>query len=133
MEDNLLKKHGFFFKKQFGQNFLSDTNLLRAIAFDAGVDKSVSVLEIGAQFLCDITSDTQRDADLLCDFAAFSDLILTDNIHYREPAVKPAVFTFSCEIQHLSESVGNERLTDSVIFRFLGRVQGNIDSVDFVF
>ena len=48
MEDNLLKKHGFYFKKQFGQNFLSDTNLLRAIAFDAGVDKSVNVLEIGA-------------------------------------------------------------------------------------
>lgn len=48
MEDNLLKKHGFFFKKQFGQNFLSDTNLLRAIALDAGVDKTVNVLEIGA-------------------------------------------------------------------------------------
>lgn len=48
MEENLLKKHGFTFKKQFGQNFLSDTNLLRAIALDAGVDQNTNVLEIGA-------------------------------------------------------------------------------------
>ncbi len=44
---SVLLKHGFTFKKQFGQNFLTDTNLLRAIAEDAGVDESVSVLEIG--------------------------------------------------------------------------------------
>lgn len=49
MEDLLvLKKHGFSFKKQFGQNFLTDTNLLRAIVQDAGVDENTTVLEIGA-------------------------------------------------------------------------------------
>ena len=36
------------FKKKFGQNFISDTNLLRAIVTDAGVNKDDEVLEIGA-------------------------------------------------------------------------------------
>lgn len=38
----------FVFKKKYGQNFLSDKNLLRAIADDAKVDKDSNVLEIGA-------------------------------------------------------------------------------------
>lgn len=38
----------FNFKKKFGQNFISDTNLLSAIASDAGIDKEDEVLEIGA-------------------------------------------------------------------------------------
>ena len=37
----------FRFKKQYGQNFLSDKNLLGAIVKDAGVDSNTSVLEIG--------------------------------------------------------------------------------------
>lgn len=36
------------FKKKWGQNFLSDKNLLQAIVADAGVDEGVTVLEIGA-------------------------------------------------------------------------------------
>ncbi len=49
MEDlQVLKKHGFAFKKKFGQNFLTDANLLRAIVQDAGVDGNTTVLEIGA-------------------------------------------------------------------------------------
>lgn len=46
MED-ILYKHGFGFKKKFGQNFISDTNLLRAIVADAGIGGSDTVLEIG--------------------------------------------------------------------------------------
>ena len=38
----------FNFKKKFGQNFLTDTNLLRAIIGDAGVGGQDNVLEIGA-------------------------------------------------------------------------------------
>lgn len=38
----------FVFKKKYGQNFLSDKNLLKAICIDAGVDKKSDVLEIGA-------------------------------------------------------------------------------------
>lgn len=44
---DVLKKHGFAFKKQFGQNFLSDANLLRAIVADADVTENTTVLEIG--------------------------------------------------------------------------------------
>ena len=48
MEDiQVLKQHGFAFKKKFGQNFLTDTNLLRAIVQDAGVDENTTVVEIG--------------------------------------------------------------------------------------
>ncbi len=44
---DILQKHGFSFKKQFGQNFLSDTNLLASIVSAAGVDESKTVVEIG--------------------------------------------------------------------------------------
>lgn len=45
---NLLVKNDFSFKKQFGQNFLTDGNLLRAIVSDAEIDENTTVLEIGA-------------------------------------------------------------------------------------
>lgn len=38
----------FQFKKKFGQNFLTDTNLLQAICNDAGITEVDNVLEIGA-------------------------------------------------------------------------------------
>ena len=43
----ILEKHGFHFKKQFGQNFISDTNLLRSIVDASGIDKNTTVVEIG--------------------------------------------------------------------------------------
>ena len=50
MEDlrGILIENNFSFKKQWGQNFLTDPNLLRAIVSDAGVDENTNVLEIGA-------------------------------------------------------------------------------------
>ena len=50
MEKNLksvLNRHGFLFKKAFGQNFLTDTSLLSEIVEKAGVNKNDTVLEIG--------------------------------------------------------------------------------------
>ncbi len=47
MEERLAK-YNFTFKKRYGQNFLTDLNLLRAIVSDAGVDENTTVLEIGA-------------------------------------------------------------------------------------
>ena len=44
---DILLRHGFSFKKQFGQNFISDVNLLKSIVALAGVDKDTTVLEIG--------------------------------------------------------------------------------------
>lgn len=43
----ILKKHGFVFKKNLGQNFLTEGSLLRAIVRDAGVTPSDVVVEIG--------------------------------------------------------------------------------------
>lgn len=45
--NDTLRRHGFAFKKQYGQNFITDRNLLEAIVSDAGVDGSKTVLEIG--------------------------------------------------------------------------------------
>ena len=44
---DILKKHGFTFKKSLGQNFLTDENLLDSIAEAAGIGKSDTVVEIG--------------------------------------------------------------------------------------
>ena len=43
----VLEKHGFHFKKQFGQNFISDTNLLTSIVEASGITKDTTVVEIG--------------------------------------------------------------------------------------
>ena len=44
---SILEKYGFHFKKQFGQNFISDTNLLRSIVEASGITKDTTVVEIG--------------------------------------------------------------------------------------
>ena len=43
----ILQKHGFQMKKQFGQNFLSDGNLLDSIVTASGVTEDTTVVEIG--------------------------------------------------------------------------------------
>ena len=44
---SVLEKHGFHFKKQFGQNFISNGNLLRSIVEASGITKDTMVVEIG--------------------------------------------------------------------------------------
>ena len=43
----VLVKHGFRFKKQFGQNFISDSNLLKSIVAASGISGEDTVVEIG--------------------------------------------------------------------------------------
>ncbi len=43
----ILEQNGFSFKKKFGQNFITDKNLLADIAEKAGVDSNTTVVEIG--------------------------------------------------------------------------------------
>lgn len=43
----ILERHGFTFKKSFGQNFLTDTNILQKIVDTAEIDEKVNVIEIG--------------------------------------------------------------------------------------
>ena len=49
MEDlrEILRGCGFTFKKQYGQNFISDTNLLKSIVSLSGADKNTAAVEIG--------------------------------------------------------------------------------------
>ncbi len=44
---DVLVKNGFHFNKRFGQNFLTDTNLLRSIVDKAGITAEDTVVEIG--------------------------------------------------------------------------------------
>ncbi len=44
---DLLKKHGFYFKKRFGQNFIFDLHLLKRIVQGAEIVPGDSVVEIG--------------------------------------------------------------------------------------
>lgn len=43
----ILNKNNFEFKKKFGQNFISDTNLLKSIVKEGNISKNDQVLEIG--------------------------------------------------------------------------------------
>ncbi|WP_159564402.1 16S rRNA (adenine(1518)-N(6)/adenine(1519)-N(6))-dimethyltransferase RsmA [Streptococcus halichoeri] len=43
----ILDRHGFTFKKSFGQNFLTDTNILQKIVDTAQITPAVNVIEIG--------------------------------------------------------------------------------------
>ena len=43
----VLERHSFTFKKSFGQNFLTDTNILQKIVDTAEIDDKVNVIEIG--------------------------------------------------------------------------------------
>lgn len=51
MEENkvkaILQENGFAFKKQFGQNFITDKNLLEKIVSLSGADENSTVIEIG--------------------------------------------------------------------------------------
>lgn len=43
----ILKKHGFTFKKSLGQNFLTEPNILRKIVETGGIDENTNVIEVG--------------------------------------------------------------------------------------
>ncbi|MFV0555889.1 MAG: 16S rRNA (adenine(1518)-N(6)/adenine(1519)-N(6))-dimethyltransferase RsmA [Lactovum sp.] len=44
---DILRRHNFNFKKKFGQNFLTDSNILTKICQAAYLDKKTNVIEIG--------------------------------------------------------------------------------------
>lgn len=64
----------FIHKKKYGQNFLSDTNLLRAIVADADIDKTSDVLEIGPG-LGSLTYELSRVANKVISYEIDKELI----------------------------------------------------------
>lgn len=69
MEDlqGILNRFDFSFKKQFGQNFISDTNLLRSIVDLAGIDENSTVIEIGCG-AGTLTREISQKAGKVCAF-----------------------------------------------------------------
>ena len=49
----VLERHGFTFKKSFGQNFLTDTNILQKIVDTAEIDDQVNVIEMAGDWCLD--------------------------------------------------------------------------------
>ena len=70
----ILARYGFPIRKKYGQNFLTDSGVLRRITEAAGVTKEDSVLEVGpglgslTQYLCEAAHDVtcvEIDAKLI--------------------------------------------------------------------
>lgn len=72
---------GFNFKKKYGQNFLTDKNLLDSIVSLSGVTKETTVLEIGPGAGA-LTSAIARQADRVVSFEIDHDLeiVLAENL-----------------------------------------------------
>lgn len=118
----------FNFKKKFGQNFLTDKNLLVSICADAEIDFSDQVLEIGAGMgaltvpLCERSKKVvsyEIDLELQESLKSLGYDNLT--LHFEDALEKPL-----CEIE--SEFDGEYKLvanlpyyiTSPLIFKFLG-------------
>lgn len=107
----ILERHGFTFKKSFGQNFLTDTNILQKIVDTAEIDKQVNVIEIGpgigalTEFLAEsaaevmafeiddrlvpILADTLRDFDNVT--VVNQDILKVDLAQYMAEFKNPAL------------------------------------------
>lgn len=72
--DNLLKENNFTFKKQFGQNFISDKNLLKAIVREGQIESGDQVLEIGPG-AGSLTEELLATADKVVSYEIDRDLI----------------------------------------------------------
>lgn len=119
----------FNFKKKFGQNFLTDKNLLAAIVRDAQIDKGMSVVEIGmgrgalTQYLCENAKEV---------FGFEIDLELKDYLEQKFINVKNLKMHFSdilkYNIKSLEDEINNKYMvvanipyyiTTPIIFHFL--------------
>ncbi len=117
------------FKKKFGQNFLSDKNLLAAIVQDAGVGRDDDVLEIGAGG-GNLTEFLSQNARKVVSYEIDKDL----QEHLMSLGLKNTTFKFAdimkCDIQEIEDDFqGKYRvvanlpyyITTPIIFKFLTR------------
>lgn len=64
---DILKQHGFSFKKSLGQNFLTEPNILRNIVAAADLSKPTNVIEVGPGIGA-LTEHLARDAEKVLAF-----------------------------------------------------------------
>ncbi|MGM0123389.1 ribosomal RNA small subunit methyltransferase A [Enterococcus sp. AZ194] len=84
----ILKEHGFQFKKSLGQNFLTEPNILRKIVETAQIDEQTNVVEVGPGIGA-LTEQLAKNAKEVLAFEIDDRLIpvLADTLH-RYPNVK---------------------------------------------
>ena len=124
----------FEHKKSLGQNFLSDTNLLSAIANDAGVTKEDNVLEIGPG-LGSLTAQLAKRANKV--LAVETDQRLVEPLTQKFEAIPNVSFIFKdfmqVEFSEIEEKLGSKYIvvanlpyyiTTPILFRFFTEQNG---------
>lgn len=115
------------FKKKFGQNFLTDKNLLNAIAQDAGLTKDDDVLEIGAGAGA-LTQILSQNAKSVVSYEIDTDLketLLSLNLSnvkfYFQDIMKVDIETIEKDFKGEYKVVANlpYYITSPIIFKFL--------------
>lgn len=126
----ILKKHGFVFKKQLGQNFLTEGSLLRAIVKDAGVTENDTVVEIGTG-AGTLTQAIAEKAKKVYTFDVDTALlpVLNETLAGRDNITLSFIDVLKCSDEKLKEIIGEEPfkvvanipyyVTTPLIMRFL--------------
>ncbi len=126
----ILKKHGFVFKKNLGQNFLTEGSLLRAIVKDAGVTEKDNIVEIGTG-AGTLTSALSDKAKHVYTFDVDTALmpVLEETLAGRTNVTLNFLDVLKCSDQRLQEIIGTEPfrvvanipyyVTTPLIMRFL--------------
>lgn len=126
----ILKKHGFVFKKQLGQNFLTEGSLLRAIVKDAGVTENDTVVEIGTG-AGTLTQAIAEKAKKVYTFDVDTALlpVLNETLAGRDNITLNFIDVLKCSDEKLKEIIGDEPfkvvanipyyVTTPLIMRFL--------------
>lgn len=126
----ILKKHGFVFKKQLGQNFLTEGSLLRAIVKDAGVTENDTVVEIGTG-AGTLTQAIAEKAKKVYTFDVDTALlpVLNETLAGRDNITLNFIDVLKCSDEKLKEIIGEEPfkvvanipyyVTTPLIMRFL--------------
>ena len=121
------------FKKKFGQNFLTDKNLLNAIAQDAGLTKDDDVLEIGAGAGA-LTQILSQNAKSVVSYEIDTDLketLLSLNLSnvkfYFQDIMKVDIETIEKDFKGEYKVVANlpYYITSPIIFKFLSSSRVN--------
>lgn len=104
----ILKKHGFTFKKQLGQNFLTEGSLLRAIVKDAGVTEDDVVVEIGTG-AGTLTQAIAEKAKQVYTFDVDTALapILNETLSGRDNITLNFLDVLKCSDEKLKDIIGN--------------------------
>ena len=126
----ILRKHGFTFKKNLGQNFLTEGSLLRAIVKDAGVTSDDIVVEIGTG-AGTLTSAISEKAKHVYTFDVDTALqpVLAETLAGKENITLNFLDVLRISDQRLKEIIGDEPfrvvanipyyVTTPLIMRFL--------------